>query len=511
MDLNEAKKILKENGIICEDDGKDWASITSSKIAGIDAIEYTWSETKGNHFIQFNHRIGDPTTLGVFYRPNESREGSVRIFKADNGNDKLFKPENSTPDEVAKAVKKAKLEAADQYIIRFAVEDTNSEKVKTAIYKFVTEFAKQVDSWDFGGIKHKFKPVSYKEKDDEYIFIRCAVNDIYGNIEELDKFWNRNIKTMEKAGVYTMDATFRETDFDNYKPFEEEQNESAKVKNFKGEKTMNLNEAKQFLNDNGYALDEGIGKFVKKARRAVFGKNKDDEDILAKRKARLQDNEETRKDNAKKAESAVEYWDNESYDVLRAIKRTIDKYDNWGEDSEQRGVYNALVALKKKWNKNIAFSFDSDLGFGDAHWVVHVFGVSIKNIKDQAWGAIGYGKDDNGKTKFVRRSTTNKDVCDLTYKLGSVGVFAGSNRVSRDNTNNKYKLKYATGLETRKMTETDNIEEWASKVNGLMREYIQGVKADDVDEWEQNIDQNESVKVKQALAILKENGYTVKR
>ena len=247
MNLNEAKKILKENGIICEDDGKDWASITSSKIAGIDAIEYTWSETKGNHFIQFNHRIGDPTTLGVFYRPNESREGSVRIFKADNGNDKLFKPENSTPDEVAKAVKKAKLEAADQYIIRFAVEDTNSEKVKTAIYKFVTEFAKQVDSWDFGGIKHKFKPVSYKEKDDEYIFIRCAVNDIYGNIEELDKFWNRNIKTMEKAGVYTMDATFRETDFDNYKPFEEEQNESVKVK-----------QALKYLRENGYQINEDL-------------------------------------------------------------------------------------------------------------------------------------------------------------------------------------------------------------------------------------------------------------
>ena len=244
MNLNEAKKILKENGIIiCEDGGKDWASITSSKIAGIDAIEYTWSETKGNHFIQFNHRIGDPTTLGVFYRPNESRAGSVRIFKADNGKDKLFTPENSTPDEVAKAVKKAKLEAADQYIIRFAVEDTNSEKVKNAIYKFVTEFAKQVDSWDFGGIKHKFKPISYKEKDDEYIFIRCAVNDIYGNIEELDKFWNRNIKTMEKAGVYTMDATFREADFDNYKPFEEEKNESVKLKR-----------ALTILKENGYSV-----------------------------------------------------------------------------------------------------------------------------------------------------------------------------------------------------------------------------------------------------------------
>ena len=102
--------------------------------------------------------------------------------------------------------------------------------VKNAIYKFVTEFAKQVDSWDFGGIKHKFKPISYKAKDDEYIFIRCAVNDIYGNIEELDKFWNRNIKTMEKAGVYTMDATFREADFDNYKPFGEEKNESIKLK-----------------------------------------------------------------------------------------------------------------------------------------------------------------------------------------------------------------------------------------------------------------------------------------
>ena len=230
MNLNEAKKILKENGIICEDGGKDWASITSSKIAGIDAIEYAWSETKGNHFIQFNHRIGNPTNLGIFYKPNESRDGSVRIFKADNGEDKVFTPENSTPDEVAKAVKKAKLEAADQYIIRFSVEDTNSEKVKNAIYKFVTEFAKQVDSWDFGGIKHKFKPISYKAKDDEYIFIRCAVNDIYGNIEELDKFWNRNIKTMEKAGVYTMDATFREADFDNYKPFGEEKNESVKLK-----------------------------------------------------------------------------------------------------------------------------------------------------------------------------------------------------------------------------------------------------------------------------------------
>lgn len=43
---------------------------------------------------------------------------------------------------------------------------------------------------------------------------------------------------------------------------------------------MNLNEAKQLLNDNGYAIDEGIGNFVKKARRAVFGKNKDDEDKM---------------------------------------------------------------------------------------------------------------------------------------------------------------------------------------------------------------------------------------
>ena len=245
MNLQEAKKILKENGIICEDGGKDWASITSNKIAGIDAIEYAWSETKGNHFIQFNHRIGKPTTLGVFYKPNESRAGSVRIFKADNGEDKVFTPENSTPDEVAKAVKKAKLEAADQYIIRFAVEDTNSEKVKNAIYKFVTEFAKEVDSWNFNGIKHKFKPISYKTKDDEYIFIRCAVNDIYGNIEELDKFWNRNIKTMEKAGVYTMDATFREADFDNYKPFGEEKNESVKLKR-----------ALAILKENGYRINE---------------------------------------------------------------------------------------------------------------------------------------------------------------------------------------------------------------------------------------------------------------
>lgn len=272
---------------------------------------------------------------------------------------------------------------------------------------------------------------------------------------------------------------------------------------------MNLNEAKQLLNDNGYALDEGIGNLAKKARRAIFGKNKNDEDILAKRKARLQDNEETRRESAKKAEHFIEHWDNESYDVLRTIKRRVDDDENYGEASEVRAVYNALVALKKKWDKNITFAFDSSLGFGDATWVVHVIGVNIKEVKDKAWGTVTYGKDDNGQNKIVRRSAVNRNVGDLTYKLGSIGLFAGSNSVSRDNTNNKYKLKYATGLETRKMTETDNMEEWASKVNGLMREYIQGVKADDVDDWEANIDQNESVKVKQAVNILKENGYIV--
>lgn len=50
---------------------------------------------------------------------------------------------------------------------------------------------------------------------------------------------------------------------------------------------MNLYEAKQILNDKGYELiDEGLGNILKKARRSIFGKNKADEDILAKRKAR---------------------------------------------------------------------------------------------------------------------------------------------------------------------------------------------------------------------------------
>ena len=254
MNLNEAKQILKENNYICEDlDKNSWAGMTSNKIAQIEAIEYAWSETKGNHFIQFNHRIGDPTTLGVFYKPHESRpgfEGAVTLFDVKVGYSKKevrFTPENSTPDEVAKAVKKAKLEADDQYIIRFSVEDPESDKVKNAVYKFVTEFAKQVDSWNFGGIKHKFKPVSYKAGEED-IYIRCKANDIYGNIEELDKFWNRNIKVMEKAGVYTMNATFRETDFDNYKPFEEEEkNESVKVKN-----------ALKYLKENGYQINEDL-------------------------------------------------------------------------------------------------------------------------------------------------------------------------------------------------------------------------------------------------------------
>lgn len=367
MDLNEAKKILKENGIICEDGGKDWASITSSKIAEIDAIEYTWSETKGNHFIQFNHRIGDPTTLGVFYRPNESRDGSVRIFKADNGKDKLFTPENSTPDEVAKAVKKAKLEAADQYIIRFAVEDTNSEKVKNAIYKFVTEFAKQVDSWDFGDIKHKFKPVSYKVKDDEYIFIRCAVNDIYGNIEELDKFWNRNIKTMEKAGVYTMNATFRETDFDNYKPFEEEKNEVVKVN--KGENNMDLNEAKQILERNGY-ICEGFMDKLKLKKDKFFGQDKYNEDLAAE----LQDVSIT--DYSKILQVFADY----------GFEDELKKAGNWNDfDPDEPGEFWACLQDALGW-KLTAFSS----GDGDGSWV-NINGKKCKSAY-QAYVAMQNGK-----------------------------------------------------------------------------------------------------------------------
>lgn len=260
---------------------------------------------------------------------------------------------------------------------------------------------------------------------------------------------------------------------------------------------MDLNEAKQLLNDNGYALDEGIGKFVKKARRAVFGKNQDDEDILAKRKARQEIQAKAHADDEKQREGTLSASDDYTSGVLRYLQ---------GED-EYRAIYEILVKLRKKYGKHIMYS-----NALTPHRV-SVYAVYKNNSASQEGGAK-YTDRNGGKYTSAPVERKLYGFC----KVGEIGLLAtdrfnySDRKGGFDDNDSNAHMKYATSVENAmnsKYTETDDLKEWAVEINDIVNEIVNAKSKDAANDWEQNIDQNESVKVKQALNILKENGYIV--
>lgn len=251
---------------------------------------------------------------------------------------------------------------------------------------------------------------------------------------------------------------------------------------------MDLNEAKQLLNDNGYALDEGIGNLAKKARRAIFGKNKDDEEILAKRRARQEQQAKTHADDEKQREATLSASDDYTSDVLRYLQ----------DEEEYRAIYEILVKLRKKYGKYIVYS----------------------NALTPHRITIGAVYQTNSTSREIAGKTSapverkNYNFC----KVGEIGLLATDrfNYSDRkggfgDNDSNAH-MKYATSVENAmnsKYTETDDLKEWAVEINDLVNEIVNAKSKNAANDWEQNIDQNESVKVKQAVNILKENGYIV--
>lgn len=260
---------------------------------------------------------------------------------------------------------------------------------------------------------------------------------------------------------------------------------------------MNLNEAKQLLNDNGYAIDEGIGNFLKKARRSVFGKNKDDEEILAKRKARQEIQAKAHADDEKQREGTLSASDDYTSGVLRYLQ---------GED-EYRAIYEILVKLRKKYGKHIMYS-----NALTPHRV-SVYAVYKNNSASQEGGAK-YTDRNGGKYTSAPVERKLYGFC----KVGEIGLLAtdrfnySDRKGGFDDNDSNAHMKYATSVENAKnskYTETDDLQEWAVEISDIVNEIVNAKSKDAANDWEQNADQNESVKVKQALAILKENGYQI--
>jgi undecaprenyl pyrophosphate synthase len=243
---------------------------------------------------------------------------------------------------------------------------------------------------------------------------------------------------------------------------------------------MNLNEAKQLLNNNGYVLDEGIGNFAKKARRAIFGKNKDDEAILAKRQKRLAQKAEEHRQHDAQWEKRQNMWDDVTSECFRYLQKKIKN-----DDEGISGIYEVLVKLRKKYGKRIFMSIA-----GATYSQAIDIGVILKDIHHADDGGYGYGYD--------------------TVGIGRIGFYSNDNRHFDDFAG--YKMEYANSYKEaldHKYVQTKDLNEWYNEIDDIANEVLNNIKKADVNDWEQNIDQNESVKVKQAVNILKENGYIV--
>ena len=166
-----------------------------------------------------------------------------------------------------------------------------------------------------------------------------------------------------------------------------------------------------------------------------------------------------------------------------------------------------MVKLRKKYGKYIVYS---------NALTPHRISVGAIYQKDSTSREMAgkYSEKDGGKYTSAPVNRKQYHFC----KVGEIGLnatdrFNYSDRKggNGDNDSNAH-MKYATSVENAmnsKYTETDDLQEWAVEINDLVNEIVNAKSKAAANDWEQNVDQNESVKVKQALKYLKENGYQI--
>ena len=224
---------------------------------------------------------------------------------------------------------------------------------------------------------------------------------------------------------------------------------------------MNLYEAKQILNDKGYELiDEGLGNILKKVRRSIFGKNKEDEEILAKRKVRQAEQAKKHAEDENQQKATLSASDESTSSVLRYLQ----KKNEYGQ------IYEILVKLNKKYGKYISYSNALTPNR------ISIYAIYQDTYTNKEF--VGkYSDREGGKYTSAPVNRKNYNFC----KVGEIGLLATDrfNYSDRkggfgDNDSNAH-MKYATSVQNamnKKYTETDDIQEWAVEISDLVKEIV---------------------------------------
>jgi hypothetical protein len=244
---------------------------------------------------------------------------------------------------------------------------------------------------------------------------------------------------------------------------------------------MNLNEAKQILNDEGYELiDEGLGSFVKKARRKIFGANAKEKEMLNRRneiqnkRKVLQD-----EDNITKRKQ-IEVNSEDTVSLLKRLKNYILKYDDDGENVQP--VYDALTRLYKKWGDKVRYTNDDP---GE----IKVYAVTEKEWK-------------NDLKPFTNKASERATRSYMDMDLIGFCRYDSEGKINyKDRDYKKYGFRFATSLDAHSENElkgqTDNAAEWGEELNAILtklnRKDNSGVSDD---EWIETAHTNESTRIR---------------
>lgn len=244
---------------------------------------------------------------------------------------------------------------------------------------------------------------------------------------------------------------------------------------------MNLNEAKQILNDEGYELiDEGLGNFVKKARRKIFGANAKEKEMLANRNEIQTKRKKFQDEDNKIKRKQIEANSEDTVSLLKRLKNYILKYDDDGDNVQP--VYDALTRLYKKWGDKVRYT-NNDPGE-----------IKVYAVTENVW-------KDNIKpftNKASEKATRSYMDLDL---IGFCRYDSEGKRNHIDRQYKKYGFRFATNLDAHSENDlkgqTDNAAEWGEELNDILtklnRKDNSGISDD---EWIETAHTNESTRIR---------------
>lgn len=275
-------------------------------------------------------------------------------------------------------------------------------------------------------------------------------------------------------------------------------------------KMTKIDNAIRLLCESGYAvkdenyeyyIDEGLGKILKKARRKIFGLNDKEKKMVADRQKLQKDREEAHNTDKKSKEAQERINEEDSVAVLKRLAKYY-KEDKHGYNVKP--IYEVLVKLYKKYGKKIQIAN------------IDATNINIYCHYSEKSKTTGSGfRSDAEMSKSVSREYNQVAL------IGFCNFSSANDKFNYEDDDERGKIsnfRYATDSDLEKGVsdprslsgKTTDVAEWGEKINAIMNKIVNGVSEQDTDEWEEGAHQTESVKVQNALRLLRENGYRIR-